>query len=378
MARKKTAQKAESKVSLWNGPFVDGITASWLARFLVCRERFRLRVVEGLRYVEEFDHAIEYGSMFHEAIEVYLLTKKVEKALSKIKEYSLGLRKRYTSSTDEISFWTKLCLAQFKSYIRFLQQNHDSSRKELLQEDVFRVPYYLSPDIFPIILRGKYDSVHSIANRTRKSHNLYLEENKTKKYISERNIGETLHGNLQSMFYIICLSESIKGDVITNLPQKPEGVKLPAQSKLAGISYRVIRRPLEEKMPIRQRKSENQDDFIKRVALRFDEEPEYYFYKMHCTLSKKEIDDYRTQILEPILWSVIKWWDWIEVDPFDPWSIKGTRRPSDKGIHFKMPWGVYNSLSGGYNGDFYELLTKGSDVGLIKTTELFPELQCPL
>src|SRR4051794_6290554 len=50
---------------LWKGPEEDGITFSLLSQFLVCRERFRVRVIEGLSAGGGFNHRIEYGSMWH-------------------------------------------------------------------------------------------------------------------------------------------------------------------------------------------------------------------------------------------------------------------------------------------------------------------------
>ena len=50
---------------IWDGPEEDGITQSLLSRFLVCRERFRILVVDGLKPVDQFSSRIEYGQMWH-------------------------------------------------------------------------------------------------------------------------------------------------------------------------------------------------------------------------------------------------------------------------------------------------------------------------
>ena len=53
----------------WKGPVEDGITFSLLSRWVVCRERFRLQAIEGLKEDEGFVAPIEFGSLWHEAEE---------------------------------------------------------------------------------------------------------------------------------------------------------------------------------------------------------------------------------------------------------------------------------------------------------------------
>src|SRR6185369_9120155 len=75
---KKSAMKIKPvapKPRVWAGPMdagpTGGITQSLLSMFLVCRERFRLRVIEGLHSFDRFNHRIEYGSMWHICEEVH-------------------------------------------------------------------------------------------------------------------------------------------------------------------------------------------------------------------------------------------------------------------------------------------------------------------
>jgi len=51
----------------WQGPEEDGLTQSMINLFLICRERFRVQVMEGLAPVDQFNHRIEYGQMWHTA-----------------------------------------------------------------------------------------------------------------------------------------------------------------------------------------------------------------------------------------------------------------------------------------------------------------------
>ena len=52
----KLPQSKKRNTPLWKGPTEDGITQSLLSRFLVCRERFRLKVIEGLAPEDRFSH----------------------------------------------------------------------------------------------------------------------------------------------------------------------------------------------------------------------------------------------------------------------------------------------------------------------------------
>jgi hypothetical protein len=81
---------------VWDGPESDsangGITQSMISRFLCCRERFRLRVVEGIAEVDTFNHRIEYGQMWHICEERFAEKDSWDYALH---EYCKSLCRRY-------------------------------------------------------------------------------------------------------------------------------------------------------------------------------------------------------------------------------------------------------------------------------------------
>ena len=64
---------AERHKALWKGPYVggDGLTQSMINRFQTCRERFRLRVVDGYGLPETFRPQTDYGHFFHLAEETH-------------------------------------------------------------------------------------------------------------------------------------------------------------------------------------------------------------------------------------------------------------------------------------------------------------------
>src|SRR5688572_23342153 len=91
---------------LWKGPESDdpngGITFSALSRFLCCRERFRLVMIEGLRPADGFNHKIEYGQMWHACEEAHAAagTKSYSGPLpmGALRDYAQDLCKQYPMS----------------------------------------------------------------------------------------------------------------------------------------------------------------------------------------------------------------------------------------------------------------------------------------
>src|SRR4051812_37572992 len=89
---------------LWQGPSDDGpmggITQGLLSRFICCRERFRLKVVEGLEPVSKFDHKSGYGNLWHVCEEVFAVAGDWQAAL---KKYAQSLGAKYRSPDDQAS-----------------------------------------------------------------------------------------------------------------------------------------------------------------------------------------------------------------------------------------------------------------------------------
>ena len=140
--------------SLWKGPQIDGITQSLLSLYIVDRERFRLRVVEGLRDEDEFNHKTEYGSLWHEA-EQSLSAKKDWKATSR--EYARKLTVRYPSKAAEITKWYNIFQMQFPLYVSHWKLCPDvNSRKPIYQEEVSRIVGF----VHAIDLVGRDDALN--------------------------------------------------------------------------------------------------------------------------------------------------------------------------------------------------------------------------
>jgi hypothetical protein len=320
------------KTALWKGPLQDGITFSLLSKFLVCRERFRLMVVEGLRESEGFDASIEYGQMWHDAEEAHARGKDWQRI---IRLHYAKWRENYPASEDETRKWFRVCQTTFPLYVQYWSKHPmEKQREPVLAENPFAIVYTL-PSGRKVKLRGKFDCVLAV----NKFRHLWLQENKSKGKIDEEGITKTLHENMQTMLYLIALHESMKEekDKKTGAPRYlfdigatkhhiPNDGKKPPIIK--GVMYNVIKRPLADMYSIRQRVKETEDGFYGRLGENIKEDSfnpdgsarsrSNYFHRWEAEISEQELESFKDKVFHPILEQLLDWWEWIEVDPFNP------------------------------------------------------------
>lgn len=355
-ARGRKLSAAKRTEPLWKGPEQDGISYSLLSRFLVCRERFRLLVVEGLQPVERFYPPIDYGNMWHVCEEQLALNDKpgianVKGFFEPLTNYCVALAKRYPYDQDAINHWYGLCQVQFPLYVDWWRKHPDvTGRTPLLQEQSFAVPYQL-PSGRVIKLRGKWDSVDLIAGK-----DVYIQENKTKSHIDAGKLSRQLTFDLQTMIYVVALKP-------VRLLNKTHGAVQP----LKGVRYNVIKRS--------QHKSVGSftEKITEDIAAGRGRE---WFDRWKVDVSEADIARFCRECLDPILENLCDWWVWVsETHAHNPFDLSG--RVNDTwayGQHWRHPFGVYNVLDEGGSSELDEYLATGSEVGLQRTNNLFPEL----
>lgn len=349
------------KKCLWRGPEEDGITYSLLCRFLTCRERFRLRVVEGLKEQMNFEPAMQYGNIWHEAEEAIASGKSWKAAMENQREKLLD---EFPGNDDAIYRWYRIATMQFPLYLDYWKQDNNRFTY-LLQEKPFSILYKLPSGRF-IRLRGKLDAAFN------SSRSIYIQENKTKGRIDEEALRRTVDQNLQTMFYHIATRQVISGKLDDyHEPWKKLQERVKKGSILEGTLYNVIRRPLADKFCIKQKKQESETGFLKRLSAVIAEQQTYFFNRWQATISEGQITRFRHEVFDPILESVLDWWDSIKDNPFKPHQGGFNKH------HFRSPFGVYNAMASGFRGDFFEYLTGGSKDNLITVESLFPELDNP-
>lgn len=423
--------------SLWKGPSSadpnGGITFSMLSRFLTCRERFRVRYVEGLQPTDQFSHRISYGNMWHACEEA--AAKEVswsEGNLSGIdttawedalKTYAQGLCRKYPLAQGQIEHWYRVCKAQFPVYVDYWSRHEDvRNRSPLLQEQVFDVPYSL-PSGRTVRLRGKWDSVDLV--KTGKVNRVWLQENKTKGDIDEAAIQRQTSYDLQSMLYLVALGEQFDNQGHGDGLLTPICRDVGSSKVIAGIRYNVVRRPLSggegtitQREPTKGAKcpkckgegkfnggiacekcygagrigakpGETDDEFYARVRGVIDGTgvkatgepytgPSHWFMRWNVEVSPADVAAFRRDCLDPILESLCNWYS-LTIGS----QICGTQFFDDclkQGHSWRHPFGVTNSIDEYGWGDLDEFLATGNTVGLHRVEKLFRELEpvpCP-
>ena len=99
----KLAKAAKPREPLWKGPEDDGplggVTQSLLSNWLCCKERFRIKYIDGLQPEWGFSKVLEFGNMFHLCEETSVNGGDWRKSL---KEYAQSLCKQYQLQQEDI------------------------------------------------------------------------------------------------------------------------------------------------------------------------------------------------------------------------------------------------------------------------------------
>jgi len=363
-------KKIES-TSVWKGPCdssdMGGVTQSMLGTYLVCKERFRLRYVEGLRTPERFEHKIEYGNLWHICEENWAANQDYEAPLL---AYAKRLCQKYPLQQHEIDKWYHCCLYQFPVYAKYWSKNQ-AQLTPLMQEEVFKIPYTYTSQLFTnrktltYYLRGKFDSVF-IRKDSKGKEEIWLQENKTKGDIDPEAIQRQLKFDLQTMLYLVALREKLK-----ELGKDPNSLK--------GVRYNVVRRPLSGgKGNIKQldakgnRPAETKQEYFTRLQQYFIEEPDYWFMRWQVEVSLADIENFEEKCLFPVLYNLGN--DYVFWNNAKLTGNKQYHKEPRNSLHYVTPFGLYNVLAEGGATEYDELIMTGNSVGLTRSNVLFPEL----
>ena len=328
--------------------FKHGVSQSLLQKFQTDVERTHIRIVRGLKETTRKE-AMEYGSIFHK-IDEYACTlgkKCTERSLSEI--MSLYMKKVYPYA--ESIMLCKIAIMQYFHYLKWEESRPKYNHIE--QEPIFDEKYELPPLYFKaegieiripsgvtIRLRGRIDGIIENCG-------MWIKENKTKSQINIIHLQDTIHANIQVMFYALC------SELKYGRPCK-------------GVVYNVIRKPGQ-----RQKIKESDANYIERISGEIEKDPEYYFHRLTVEFAPGQVDKWVRQELLPLLYRVYIWWKSIERNPLEPWvDENGNPNP----FHGRKSFGIYDPMSMG-KGDFYNLIVYGRKQDLIHDPEQFPELQ---
>lgn len=377
-SRKRDLNKARIRVGkkpVWAGPeSEEGVTQSLLSRYIPTPERFRIRVIDGLKEREGFRVPIEYGQMWHLCEEAFAANQDWEEVVD---HYVDKLCRKYIYQQKEVIKWGTICKVEFPIYVEYWEHHEDvTSRTPLLQEESFFVPYTL-PSGRVVNLRGKWDSVDIIGS-VRKGY-VYLQENKSKSDTDKQKIDRQLWYDLQTMLYLVALKVYLEDP--DNFPTKHKSLKL------KGVRYNVIKRPLSGgKGTIRphqakkNKPAETMEEFYSRLGDVIRENEEMFFGRWKVDVSDEDLDKFETHTLIPVLENLCddyEWWSYCKSKGCDPFDGE-TRRKKFKyhcPRHYRLPYGIYSAVKQGGFDEVDDYLNTGSMSGLEKVTNLFPELE---
>lgn len=343
----KKATKKQPKSLPYRGwtPMKDGVSQSLLQKFRVDKDRAHKHIVLGLRQTDRKE-AMEFGTIFHKLIELGARMGNSYTKHKLIKEFTDYIKRKFPSADSMLL--ARVAIAQYHVYREW---EADKPRyKYIDQEPVFNEKFKLPalhfepneeiririPSGIEIPLRGRIDEVIDNCG-------MWIQENKTKTRIDISHIQDTLHANIQVMFYAVC-SELKYG--------KP----------CKGVIYNVIRKPGQ-----RQKQKESDTAYIERIVAEVQNDKSYYFYRLSHEFQQGQVKRWIKEELLPLLYEVYLWWKSIERNPTNPW-LDGNP------FHGRKSFGIYDPMVLG-KGDFYNLIVYGRKQGLVKVDELFPELQ---
>lgn len=353
----------------WAGPSGEGssggVTQSMLGRYLCCKERFRILVIEGLKPHARFSAPLDFGSMWHSCEEALASGMEYDQ---KLEECVNGMMAQYPRDVENILHWCSVAQELFPVYADYWSEHPDmQSRIPLLAEQVFDVPYTL-PSGRIVRLRGKWDSVDLVTEGVNAG--IWNQDNKTKSSIDRPKIMRQLTFDLQMMTYLVALTQD------TGVNQL-EAVK--EDTPIKGIRYNVVRRSAHK----------TASSMMKKVHEDIrDGRANEWFDRLNVVISPADTKRFKQECLDPVLENLCDDFEWwadckSEAEAGVGWSPNilwnGERRhlrfSHHYPRHFRFPFGVYHSVLEGGFGDVDAYMEDGSEAGLQRVTNLFPELQ---
>lgn len=389
-AASKQVPKQQKREPLWTGPNGPGpnggVTQGLISRWLGCRERARIHLIEGLKPVDSFNAKLEFGNMWHvceESLAGFMKNEDDPRPFGdteiwekRLKDQVQKLCRQFPMQQDQVVHWHNICKTLFPVYVEHWQ--HQPQVKELtplLQEQTFDVPYQL-PSGRQVRLRGKWDSVDLIGGKTP---GIWLMENKSKSSIDQNKIARQLSFDLQVNTYLIAMTQDTGIEKLEEVKMKVGKGSMPnqkSQSSVLGVRYNVIRRSAHKSVDSMMKKVD--DD---RKAGRIGE----WFARWECRVQPSDLKRFKNECLNPILENLCddwEWWDWChenKVNVFNGATSNGLHRHRCDEFdhhprHFSQPYGTYSVVAEGGFGDVDSYLESSSLVGLQRSMVLFPEL----
>jgi hypothetical protein len=264
LSSKNSGGKEMIKKITKNRPYVitDGMTQSMLGSFLTCRQRARYEL-DGWEPVFMAKSA-NRGNLIHKALELWYREKPLILAeeFAKIvgNKWKATLIKKGPIDAEAVEETLTHFEALFPEYVRYHAKS-DAKIKWTSLEQVFDAKWN------GYRLRGKMDGLFQFI----KTDGDWLFETKSKAYIEEDAIMDTLAFDFQNLFYLTVSKELGR--------------------PLKGVLYNIIRSP-----NLRRGKKESPEQFSARLKQDIKERPEHYFKRYEVAYSKPTITRFTSEL----------------------------------------------------------------------------------
>ena len=333
-------EKSKSVWQLWR----DGITSSFLATFLSCKEQTRLQYVEGWQG-SGAPLAMEFGTCIH-----WILEQLYGKRGSRFQTFDPA-----TFTTAYNGLWRKenphpasyqiqqqemvygMAEAVLLEYLKRWEGDWTGKYgkypnqttapvKWMALEQEFNVPLAMDDEGKKIIrIRGRRDGLF-----LDKKGKTWLFDTKCMARVEDETILDLLPYNLQFMLYMWATWKEL--DILP-----------------VGIVMNVVRRP-----QLRQKTTENLKDFLSRIALDVQDPKRYdfYFLRFQLEILKSELVAWEHDVFLPLLKDVVDWW-------------------SGRSVHYMNPLALTDKYG---RCRLYNILVKGDYTSSFKRTKPFNEL----
>lgn len=283
--------------SRWNF-WEEGVSSSLLNLWLTCREQFRLEVVEGWRS-HNTPFYFAFGTCSHWCLQQAYAKPEIPnaKGVAKLvgdferlwkKERPQAPQKQRESQEKVYGLAEALLPTYFQRWAGDFPGEKYPRRHNTVQPKTWeglekRFEYtYTYPDGKKVPIRGTRDGLIYDAKRK-----LWLFDSKFRSVINEEDTLDTLPHDFQQMLYLLVTMEEYK--------QAP-----------AGTVMNIARRPGH-----RQGQNEGLREFLKRVAkdVANPKRWDHYFMRVQMDITPREIQEWRTTQLDPLMLDVRAWWE---------------------------------------------------------------------
>lgn len=326
---KKPVQRKESPRWKWYPE--KGINYSTLSKWRKCPERFRLYKEKVQDSDDTFNAKMIFGSLFHAHLE------KDADQLEEIINKALDEHMEAVESIHEVNFYAE--------HTAKIWAKHGSKYQEVQRELQFYFPYDLDGQL--IWLHGFIDFIEKIPGKKL----IRIGENKTRGRFRP-DLGIQLKMNAQSMLYHVAIRHIREWERVPDWMEKFWGYEPPHKNcylPCRGTSYITLLRPGGHSRSPRKKKSETKGQLMARTVAWYEDNFKEQWEHLRVPINDKMIDEFEQRWLKPTLRQFIQWYQ----------LYKHCENVWDNPLHWQAPFGEWDGVAMGYNGDYFSYLTGG-------------------